>query len=54
MTAADVVIGQGAPEPAQLVREAGETTADDGADVQRGHLVWVLGDEVTKLVPELQ
>lgn len=47
VTAADVVISQGAPELPQLVREAGETTTDDGADVQRRHPVWVLGDEVT-------
>lgn len=54
MAAADVVIGHGAPELAQLVREAGETAADDGAHVQRGHFVRVLGDEVTQLVPELR
>lgn len=54
VTAADVVIGQRAPELAKLVCEAGEATTDDGADIQRGHLVWVLGDEVTQLVPELQ
>ena len=51
--AADVVVGEGAPQFAQLVGETREASSDDGADVQRLHLVGVLGDQVTHLVPKL-
>lgn len=47
--AVDVVIRQRAPQLASLVREAGEAITDDDVDIQQGHLVWVLGDEVTQL-----
>jgi len=53
MSTADIVVGEGAPEFAQLVCEAGEASTDDGPDVQRGHFVRVLGDEVTQLVPKV-
>lgn len=51
--AADVVVSEGAPQFAQLVRETREASSDDGADIQRFHLVGVLGDQVTHLVPKL-
>lgn len=54
MATADVVVGQGTPELAQLVCEACKAPSDDGVHIERLHLVRVLGDEVTELVPQLQ
>lgn len=51
---ADIVVCQGAPQLAQLVSEAGEPTTDYGIHIERLYLVWILGDKVTQLVPELQ
>lgn len=36
-----------------MVCEAGEASSDDGSDVQRSHLIRVLGDQVAQLMPQL-
>lgn len=49
----DVVVSQGAPKFPKLVCKACEASPDDGPHVQRCHLIRVLGDQVTQLMPQL-
>lgn len=51
---ADVVVSQRAPQLAQLVGEAGESTTDYGIYIEGLNLVRVLGDKVAELMPQLQ
>ena len=52
-SAPDVVVGQRVPEVAHLVSVPPQAATNDGVHVERGHLLWVLGNHVAQLVPEL-
>ena len=54
VTAPDVVVSQGAPELASLVREPLDPSADYGLHLERRDLGRVLADQVTKVMPELK
>lgn len=43
----DVIVSQRAPKFSKLVCEASEASSDDGSNIQRGHLIRILGDQVT-------